>query len=805
VRVGLEAVREAGTPGGVTGTCPSEDDVLEADNVNADERHSSTPLRVLHCTNEEGDEETHSQEITEELRRAFLQMASSDVLPSPVMTSVRPEDADDPGATGTTTGDVPASPGVHERTARRSQFLRKELADKALQSAEKFLAVRTLSSLEPAQPDTLGDFVLPPYKAPVGIEQRNSVTPSLDTSVSPMNDGLSTAGAKQSFLDGIISGSDDESPQKTPMRTLRFDESDVQDCKQPPRLPESSNLPAAAPRQDQKANGTVTDTVEATNLQKCTGGFGHRSDGPGADEDEATGKTERAVQHVEPAPRTPVWPVRKLRNNREDDTMPSQAAATPTIVVHDANGVQAATRATALKRLQARLLPIVKQGEELERTRDFSAAIVKYQQALNEFRREGVSRPKLAEKLATAERRLEEQRVQKEQRRQKVAKQKDTIADSGQPAEGPHTVEQMASKVGGLEAEAAQTMAKKKKKKNKKKKQKRNKNIDAEITQQPQDSELESPSTSVPMDNPPSCQSKRAAEQVLQLQQDHNSSSGQQHSWWQSRGPVVVAFVLAVIVGAAVYVMMSCDIVAVEDSIRSNAFEHGEMYTNRSTVDGAHQQMDRERQDADHGQRELQAEREKRKRKQAELKRRKQRERESQQAERSKRQREQAEQEQKKLQRAQRENRLREQAEVEQREKERQRAERQRKEAEQAELEQRERKKLREKQQRDLVEQQQEARAQVIAATESAPKRVAAKVERERIATSAPQLTHSGCECLPVTYYYADTTVQVWTGCGSQGWCDVTPGCEQAQEAEISENNAYHGWDFCDHWADTTA
>ena len=85
--------------------------------------------------------------------------------------------------------------------------------------------------------------------------------------------------------------------------------------------------------------------------------------------------------------------------------------------------------------------------------------------------------------------------------------------------------------------------------------------------------------------------------------------------------------------------------------------------------------------------------------------------------------------------------------------------------------------------------------------------------EQQRIAAAAPQLTHSGCKCLPVTYNIAsteektdrekiterekqteikrDTVVQVWTGCGSQGWCDVEPGCEQAQEADISEN--YHG------------
>ena len=160
-----------------------------------------------------------------------------------------------------------------------------------------------------------------------------------------------------------------------------------------------------------------------------------------------TGETERAkaVQHLQAAPRTPVWPVQKLRNERADNAILSQTAGAPTNVAHDADDAQAAALASALKCLQARLLPIVKQGEQLECTRDFSAAIVKYQKALSEFRRAGISRPKLAEKLATAERRLEEQSLQKERSRQKAARQKArAVVDSGQPAEGSHTVEKMA-------------------------------------------------------------------------------------------------------------------------------------------------------------------------------------------------------------------------------------------------------------------------------------------------------------------------------------------------------------------------
>eukprot|EP01043_Picozoa_sp_COSAG02_P097008 COSAG02_NODE_33254_length_503_cov_0.730198_1_plen_135_part_10 len=104
VRVELQAVCEARTPERVTGTRPPGDDVREADSANADERHRSTPLHAPECENEAREEETHS-EITDELRRAFLQLTSSEVLPSPVMTSVRPDDAEDPGATGATTGD----------------------------------------------------------------------------------------------------------------------------------------------------------------------------------------------------------------------------------------------------------------------------------------------------------------------------------------------------------------------------------------------------------------------------------------------------------------------------------------------------------------------------------------------------------------------------------------------------------------------------------------------------------------------------------------------------------------------------
>lgn len=89
----------------------------------------------------------------------------------------------------------------------------------------------------PSQPDTLGDLVLPPYKQAMGIYQPNSVVPSLDTSVSSMNDSSFTAGAKQSFLDGIISGSDDEDEQPSlqppESQTEVADKEDTQDTVAP--------------------------------------------------------------------------------------------------------------------------------------------------------------------------------------------------------------------------------------------------------------------------------------------------------------------------------------------------------------------------------------------------------------------------------------------------------------------------------------------------------------------------------------------------------------------------------------------
>jgi hypothetical protein len=41
-----------------------------------------------------------------------------------------------------------------------------------------------------------------------------------------------------------------------------------------------------------------------------------------------------------------------------------------------------------------------------------------------------------------------------------------------------------------------------------------------------------------------------------------------------------------------------------------------------------------------------------------------------------------------------------------------------------------------------------------------------------------------------------------WTGCGSEGWCDVEPGCSHAQEAVTGgeDEGEYHGWDACTSW-----
>jgi hypothetical protein len=79
-----------------------------------------------------------------------------------------------------------------------------------------------------AQPDTLADLTLPPYKlSTVGIYQPNSVNPYLDVSVSSMNDSSFTAGAKQSFLDGIISGSEEEDEQPPQNQSEVADKEDI--------------------------------------------------------------------------------------------------------------------------------------------------------------------------------------------------------------------------------------------------------------------------------------------------------------------------------------------------------------------------------------------------------------------------------------------------------------------------------------------------------------------------------------------------------------------------------------------------
>ena len=75
----------------------------------------------------------------------------------------------------------------------------------------------------------------------------------------------------------------------------------------------------------------------------------------------------------------------------------------------------------------------------------------------------------------------------------------------------------------------------------------------------------------------------------------------------------------------------------------------------------------------------------------------------------------------------------------------------------------------------------------------------AALSERARIVAASAHLTHSGCDCLQVTHHHtADGHVHSWTGCGSEGWCDVTPGCTGAQEAAAAAD--YHGWDTCAAW-----
>ena len=98
----------------------------------------------------EQDEPEELDPAAEERRRAFLQTATSAVLASPVMHSSQlaiPQDWDDEDRLM----DMLASPTVEARS-RRSAFLRQELTENALlNSAEKFIAARTLSSLEELQ------------------------------------------------------------------------------------------------------------------------------------------------------------------------------------------------------------------------------------------------------------------------------------------------------------------------------------------------------------------------------------------------------------------------------------------------------------------------------------------------------------------------------------------------------------------------------------------------------------------------------------------------------------------------------
>ena len=55
--------------------------------------------------------------------------------------------------------------------------------------------------------------------------------------------------------------------------------------------------------------------------------------------------------------------------------------------------------------------------------------------------------------------------------------------------------------------------------------------------------------------------------------------------------------------------------------------------------------------------------------------------------------------------------------------------------------------------------------------------------------------TASGCVCMPVTYDRSDPSdPREWHGCGAAGWCDVQPGCANAQRRRMP---LYHGRDDC--------
>jgi hypothetical protein len=106
--------------------------------------------------------ETQLGEGTDERRRAFLNTTT--VLASPVMSSKQQQGEDSTAAQDAELGEAkirearvppPPSPGIHERSARRSSFLRSELANSALYSAEKFIAAPTLSSLDELQQSPL--------------------------------------------------------------------------------------------------------------------------------------------------------------------------------------------------------------------------------------------------------------------------------------------------------------------------------------------------------------------------------------------------------------------------------------------------------------------------------------------------------------------------------------------------------------------------------------------------------------------------------------------------------------------------
>jgi hypothetical protein len=80
------------------------------------------------------------------------------------------------------------------------------------------------------------------------------------------------------------------------------------------------------------------------------------------------------------------------------------------------------------------MLPYVKAGEGLEEKGDFAGALVKYQQAMDGFRAQGVKRPKLKEKMDQVKVRVAEKEQEAADQLAKDAALLGIAADEPEPA-----------------------------------------------------------------------------------------------------------------------------------------------------------------------------------------------------------------------------------------------------------------------------------------------------------------------------------------------------------------------------------